>query len=71
MAKIEDGELNRTQVKIMNYLRAELADGAKYISYLVIGEKVGRSRNTVRYSISRLIRLGMLEIEDGKLALAR
>lgn len=69
MAKIEDGELNRTQGRIMDYLRKELADGAKYISYTVIGAKVLRSRNTVKYAVNRLIKMGMLEINDGKLSL--
>lgn len=69
MAKIEDGELNKTQGRIMDYLRKELADGAKYISYTVIGAKVLRSRNTVKYAVNRLIKMGMLEINDGKLSL--
>lgn len=69
MAKIEDGELNRTQVRIMDYLRVELSEGERYISYAIIGSKVGRSRNTVKYAVNRLIRMGMLHISDGKLAL--
>ena len=55
----------------MDYLREKLADGPKYISFAVIGQnkKVNKARNTVRYNIGRLIQMGMLEIEDGKLAL--
>ena len=53
----------------MDYLRDELAAGERYISYAVIGEKVGRSRHTVTYAVNRLIRMGMLHINDGKLAL--
>ncbi len=70
MAKIQDGELNKTQVKIMNYLRAELADGAKFVSYTVIGAQVKKTRNAVKYNVNRLIKMGLLNISDGELSLA-
>lgn len=69
MAKTGDVELNRTQEKVMEYLRAELAKGKKYVSYTVIGLKVGKPRNTVKYAVNRLIRLRLLQIIDGELAL--
>lgn len=70
MAKKRDVELNRTQEKIMDYLRAELADGAKYVSYTDIGAEIHKTRATVKYNVNRLIRLGLLDIEDEKLSLA-
>lgn len=69
MAKIEDGELNKTMSKIMDYLRVELKDGAKYVSYKDIARKVGKSRHSVRYSIEKLLRMDMLRIVEGKLSL--
>jgi predicted transcriptional regulator len=69
MAKIEDGELNKTQGRIMDYLRSELASGPKFVSYTVIALKVERSRNTVKYNVNRLIRMGMLDFIDGELSL--
>ena len=70
MAKKRDVELNRTQEKIMDYLRPILADGAKYVSYTDIGLKIHKPRATVKYNVNRLIRLGLLDIEDEKLSLA-
>ena len=58
MAKIEDGELNRTMSKIMNYLFEELKDGAKYVPYRTISHAVGRSYGSVKYSIEKLRRMG-------------
>ena len=70
MAKMDDVELSRTQEKVMTYLRAELAGGKKkYVNYAVIAKKVGRTRSTVRYTVNRLIRLRLLQIIDGELAL--
>ena len=69
MAKIIDGELNKTMVKIMNYLREEPADGAKFVSYSLIAQKVGKSRHSVRYSINKLVSMDMLRIIDGELSL--
>ena len=53
----------------MDYLRAELADGAKYVSYTDIGIEIHKDRATVKYNVNRLIRLGFLDIEDEKLSL--
>lgn len=70
MARIEDGELNRTMSKIMNYLFEELADGAKYVPYRTIAKEIGKSYHSVKYSIGRLMKMGMVFIEDGKLSLS-
>ena len=70
MARKNDVKLNRTQEKIMEYLRAELADKAKFVSYTAIGKKVSESRNTVKYNVNRLVKLGLLHIQDGELSLA-
>ena len=69
MAKIEDGELNRSMTKIIDYLLTELSDGAKFVPYRKIAKVVGRSYGTVKYSIDKLIEMGMLRIIDGKLSL--
>ena len=69
MAKKANVELNRTQEKIMDYLRPILADGAKYVSYTDIGLEIHKPRATVKYNVNRLIRLGLLDIEDEKLSL--
>lgn len=69
MAKIEDGELNRTQSKVMDYLREELADGARYIPYRTIARAVDRSYGSVKYSINKLRAMNMIFIDDGKLSL--
>ena len=71
MAKIEDGELNRTMSKIMNYLFEELKDGAKYVPYRTISHAVGRSYGSVKYSIEKLRKMGMLHIYDHKLSLSQ
>lgn len=70
MARKNDVKLNKTQDKIMDYLRDELAKGAKYVSYTVIGKKVHESRNTVKYNINRLIKMGLLNISNDELSLA-
>ena len=70
MAKIEDGELNRTMSKIMNYLFEELKDGAKYVPYRTISHAVGRSYGSVKYSIEKLRRMGMLHICDHMFSLS-
>ena len=70
MARKNDVELNRTQEKIMDYLRVELAEKAKFVSYTDIGKKVGESRNTVKYNVNRLIKMGLLNISDRELSLA-
>ena len=54
----------------MDYLRPILADGAKYVSYTDIGLEIHKPRATVKYNVNRLIRLGLLDIEDEKLSLA-
>lgn len=70
MAKIEDGELNRTQSKVMDYLREELADGDRFIPYRTIAKKVKKSYGSVKYSINKLRAMHMLYINDGKLSLS-
>lgn len=69
MARIQDGELNKTMNKVMKYLFEELKDGAKYVPYGTIAQHIGRSRHSVKYSIDRLRRMDMLRIIDGKLSL--
>lgn len=66
-----DLKLNETQNDIMKYLTEKLANGAKFISYGIIGKEVGRSRHSVRYSIDILVARGYLVITaDRKLDLA-
>lgn len=62
MAKIEDGDLNPTMNKIMQYLHVELKDGAKRVSYTAIAKKYGKSYHSIKYSIDRLCKMGMLRI---------
>lgn len=69
MARIQDGELNKTMNKVMKYLFEELKEGAKFVSYGKIAKKIGKSRHSVKYSIDRLRRMDMLRIIDGKLSL--
>ncbi len=71
MAKNDDVELSRTQEKVMNYLRVELAGGKKYVSYTAIGLEVGKPRSTVRYAVNRLIRLRLLRIVNRELELVQ
>lgn len=70
MAKIEDGELNRTMVKIMDYLLPKLADGDRYIPYRTIAQAINKSYGSVKYSINKLRAMHMLYINDGKLSLS-
>ncbi|MBQ8229977.1 MAG: hypothetical protein IJZ32_04720 [Clostridia bacterium] len=67
--KIED--FNPTIRAIYAYLQKELADGAKYISYYVIGRNItpARSWRTVSYSIDKLVYHGFVFIRNGRLSL--
>ena len=71
MKKNDDVELSRTQEKVMEYLRKELADGKKYVSYTTIGLEVDKPRSTVRYAVNRLIRLRLLRAVNGELELVK
>lgn len=62
-------EMNTTMRRIMDFLKIELKDGAKYVSYERIAKEVDRKRHSVKYSIEKLRKMGELEIQDGKLAL--
>lgn len=62
MAKISDGELNPTMDKVMQYLHVELKDGAKRVSYSKIAKKYGKSYHSIKYSIDRLCKMGMLHV---------
>ena len=65
-----DTRLNGTLNAIMEYLSKELSDGGKFVSYTKIGREVGRSKQSIRYSMLKLQRMGYVYFSDDKIHLA-
>lgn len=64
-----DHTLNPTLNAIMEYLSEELAEGGKFVSYVKIGRKVHKSKQSIRYSIRILQYRGYLYVQNGEMFL--
>ena len=63
----ERRDMSDTMIRVMHFLRAELGDSSKYVSYAKIAKEVGKSRHAVAYAVERLKKEGKLRVYDGEL----
>lgn len=70
MSECAAEQLENYEMRLWLILSAELANGARWISYSDLQKRIGaKSRSTVTYNIGKRMSAGLVGIEDGKIYL--